>query len=74
MTWLEAVEMSTVIILTTDDVSFKGLRRAVHDDCLVLHEAMLLGEDANTVLNGDLVIPREKVLAIQVLVPREGGR
>lgn len=67
MSWLDALEMSTVIVLTTDDVSFKGLRRAVHDDCLVLHEAMVLGEDANTVLNGDLVIPREKVLAVQVI-------
>lgn len=67
MSWLEALEMSTVIVLTTDDVSFKGLRRAVHDDCLVLHEAILLGEEAATVLNGDLVIPREKVLAVQVI-------
>lgn len=67
MTWLDAVTMDTVIVLTTDDVSFKGLRRAVHDDCIVLHEALVLGEDAATVLNGDVVIPRERVLAVQLV-------
>ncbi len=65
--WLDAVTMSTVIVLTTDDVSFKGLQRAVHDDCLILHAAMVLETDSTTVLNGDLVIPREKVLAVQLI-------
>jgi hypothetical protein len=67
VTWLDGVEMSTVIVLTKTDYSFKGLRRAVHDDCLILHEAMLLGDDAPQVLNGDVVIPREQVVAIQVV-------
>lgn len=67
MTWLDDVQMDTVIVLTTDDVSFKGLRRAVHDDCLVLHEAIVLGDEVSTVLSGDVVIPREKVLAVQVV-------
>ena len=69
MTWLDAVTLDTVIVLTTDDVSFKGLRRAVHDDCIVLHEAMVLETDATVVLNGDVVIPREKVLAVQLVTP-----
>lgn len=68
MTWLDAIDMSTVIVLTTDDVSFKGRRRAVHDDCLILHEAHVLQDEGiATVLNGDVVIPREKVLAVQVV-------
>jgi hypothetical protein len=67
VTWLDQVTFQTVIVLTTEGHSFKGLRRAVHDDCIVLHEAMLLEEDSSTVLNGDFVIPREKVLGIQVI-------
>ncbi len=65
--WLDDVQMKTIIVLTTDDVSFKGLRRAVHDDCLILHEAHVLETDSTTVLNGDVVIPREKVLAVQLI-------
>jgi hypothetical protein len=67
--WLADVEMSTVIVLTTADVSFRGLRAAVHDDCLVLSEAVLMGDESNTVLNGNVVIPRERVLAVQVVAP-----
>lgn len=65
--WLSDLTLQTVIVLTTDGHSFKGLKRAVHDDCIVLYEAMLLEENSNSVLNGDFLIPREKVLGIQII-------
>ena len=68
MTWLDELTLETVIVSTTDDgPSIKGLKRAVHDDGIVLTQAALLEDDALSVLNGDVFIPREKVLLVQLL-------
>lgn len=76
--WLQDVEMSTVIVLTKGDTSFKGLKRAVHDDCIVLHQAMVLQEEpvgghTTAMIDGDLVIPREQVLGIQLITVAEAA-
>ena len=65
--WLDEVEMSTVIVVTTNGESFKGLKRAVYDDCIVLRDVMLLEENSTAMINGDFVIPRDKVLGIQLI-------
>lgn len=69
MTWLDAVSLETVIVHVTDGPSLKGLREVVHDDCLVLRDALVFHEeDAPQQLDGLLVVPREKVLFVQVVV------
>lgn len=67
MTWLQDLTLDTVIAHTTHGPSIKGLCVAAHDDCLVLRKAMAL-EDPPVMLNGDVVIPRERLLFMQ-LVP-----
>lgn len=70
MTWLDELELNTVILhLTHDGPSLKGLRTAVHDDCVVLRDAMVLEPEGQVLLDGDVVVPRERVLYIQ----RVGG-
>jgi hypothetical protein len=68
MTWLDDLTLDTVIVHTTNDgPSIKGLAAVVHDDCIVLREAIVLGEAALEILNGNVVIPRERVLFMQVV-------
>lgn len=64
MTWLDQLELNTVVVFVDDGPSVKGVKSAVHDDCLVLCDAYAL-EDKPTMLGGDLVIPRERVVMIQ---------
>lgn len=71
MTWLDALTMETVVVHTTDGTSLKGVRSAVHDDCLVLRDVIVLGEE-DAVLNGEIVVPRERVSFMQ-LVPAAGA-
>lgn len=73
MTWLDDLTLETVIVHTRDDMSFKGLKSSVYDDCLVLKEARVLeGEGVSSVINGEVVIPRERVHFVQIL-PSEGA-
>lgn len=68
MTWLDALVLETVIVHTTDGMSFKGLKSTVYDDALVLREARVLQDEGlSTVLNGEVAIPRERVHFIQLL-------
>jgi hypothetical protein len=68
MTWLENVTLETVIVHTTAGESFKGLKQTVYDDSLILTDARLLdGEGMSSVINGEVVIPRERVHFIQRL-------
>jgi hypothetical protein len=68
MTWLDELTLETVIVSTTDGgPSIKGLKRAVHDDGIVLTQAALLEDESLSVLNGDVFVPREKVLLVQLL-------
>lgn len=67
MTWLADLTLDTVIVHTVDGPSLKGLKSVVHDDCIVLREVLVLGDDTAT-LNGEIVVPREQVAFMQ-LVP-----
>lgn len=69
MTWLDDLTLETVIVHLVDDgPSIKGLKRSVYDDCLVLVEARVLeGEGMSKVLEGEIAIPREQVMFMQVL-------
>jgi hypothetical protein len=64
--WLDALTLETVIV-HTDSASFKGLKAAVHDDCIVLRDALLLEPEAQTLIDGQIVIPREQVQYLQIV-------
>jgi hypothetical protein len=45
MTWLDAVTLETVVVHLDNGPSMKGLKQTVHDDCLVLRDALVFHED-----------------------------
>lgn len=65
--WLDGLTLSTVIVHTKSGESIKGVKSAVHDDCIVLREAFMLGIEGQTALGGDVPIPRENVAFMQVV-------
>ena len=68
MAWLDDLTFSTVIVHTTDDgPSLKGVRQAVHDDAIVLRDVFVLDDNATDMLKGSVVVPREKVLFMQLV-------
>ncbi len=67
MTWLAALTLETVIVHTTSGPSVKGLKAAVHDDCIVLRDAVLLEDTGVAVLDGDIAVPREQVAFMQLV-------
>lgn len=70
MTWLAELTLDTVVVHTTQGSSLKGNLRTVYTDCLVLTEArMLLDEGMSQQLNGEIVIPRERVHFMQTVQP-----
>lgn len=67
-TWLDDLTLQTVLVHTTNDMTFRGLKSSVYDDCIVLREARVLEtESISAVLEGEVVIPREQVHFMQVL-------
>jgi len=67
MTWLDELTLNTVIVHTTDGMSFRGLKRGVYDDALMLWQAAVVEDSGVTMLDGDVIIPREKVHFIQAV-------
>ncbi len=66
MTWLDDLSLSTVIVHTTDGMSW--LKASVYDDSIVLREARVLQDDGVTEqLNGEIAIPRERVHFLQLV-------
>ena len=69
MRWLRQLVKETVIVhLVGDEPSFKGVLGAVHTDCLVLWEVQVLDSETRTTIDGELVVPRERVSYLQRLV------
>lgn len=68
MTWLDEVTLETVVVHVDNGPSMRGLKQTVHDDCLIVRDALVFHEnDAPQQLDGLLVIPRERILFIQAL-------
>ena len=69
MTWLDDITLETVVVHTDSGPSLKGLKTAVHDDCLILRDVLVLTEDddAPEQLGGLYLVPRERVIGIQIL-------
>lgn len=68
MTWLDAVTLETVVVNVDNGPSLRGLKAAIHDDCLVLRDVLVFHEDNSPEqLNGLYLVPRERVIGIQIL-------
>jgi hypothetical protein len=68
VTWLDALTLETVVLhMTHDGPSLKGLKVAVHDDCIIMRDVVALGDEVSDVLDGQVVVPRERVLFLQVV-------
>ena len=69
MTWLDDVTLETVLVHVDSGPSLRGLKAAIHDDCLVLRDVLVLQEegDAPQQLGGLYLVPRERVIGIQLL-------
>jgi hypothetical protein len=52
MTWLDDLTLDTVIVHTTDGPSLKGLKQAVHDDCIVLRDVSCLRARRQEMIQG----------------------
>lgn len=68
MTWLKALTLDTVVVHTRDGYSMRGVKVAVHDDCIVLRDVMVLEtESPQEIVNGMIVVPRENVSFMQLI-------
>lgn len=66
MTWLDDVIFETVIVhMVNNGPSLKAPKVAVHDDCLILRDALVLEPEGNQMIGGEIVIPREQVMFVQ---------
>ena len=66
--YLRGLEAETVVLHTTDDKSFRGVLVAAHADVYVLRHAALLGSDANVDVDGELLVPVNRVAFWQRIV------
>lgn len=73
MRWLKRLTARTVVVHLTDDESIRGVLVGVYDDCLVLRHAAYLGVKAVDTIDGEAVIPRDKVAWMQNLPAGEGS-
>jgi hypothetical protein len=70
MTWLDDLTLDTVVVHLTTGRSLKGNKRSVYDDSIVLADArVLMDEGMSQMLNGEVILPRERVEFIQTVPP-----
>jgi len=67
MGWFNRLVRETVVIHTTDGGSLRGVLMEVHRDCLILAHAMYLAGDQQTPVDGEAIVPRERVSWLQRL-------
>ena len=73
MRWLKRLTARTVVVHLTDDESIRGVLVGVYDDCLVLKHAAYLRANAADAIDGEAVIPRDKVAWMQNLPTGESA-
>ena len=71
MRWINQLRFHTVIVHTTVGSSIKGVMTGTYKDSVVLSHAEFLTGDTTTSIDGDAVIPRERVAWIQTLTSKE---
>lgn len=67
MRWIDRLVRRSVVIHTTNGMSIRGVMVGAYRDSLVLSHAEFLGGDSVEPVDGDVVIPRERVAWMQTL-------
>lgn len=72
MKWINNLRAHTVVVHTTAGSSLRGVMVGTYTDSVVLSHVEFLAGDTTTTIDGDAVIPRDKIAWIQTLseVPR----
>lgn len=67
MRWIPRLIRREIITHLTDGQSIRGMLAGEYRDSLVLSHAAYLGSEGSMRVDGEVVIPRDKVAWIQVL-------
>lgn len=67
MGWIKRLSAETVVVHLTTGASIRGVMTGVHRDCLVLVHGAYLGTESVETVDGEIVVPRERVAWIQHL-------
>lgn len=67
MRWISRLVRRTIVVHMTDGQSIRGVLAGEYRDCLVLIHASYLGSESVTKVDGEVVVPRERVGWIQDL-------
>lgn len=66
MRWLNRQLTNTVVVHTTAKESIRGVLVGVYSDCVVIaHAYYLHAESAPTEIDGEAIVPRERVAWVQ---------
>ncbi len=65
--WIDRLVRRNVVVHMTTGASVRGVLVGAHRDCLVLSHVAYLGADAVETVDGEVVVPRERVAWIQTL-------
>lgn len=67
MRWIDRLIRRSVVVHTTVGSSVRGVLVGAYRDCIVLAHAEFLGSDSVQPLDGDVVVPRERIAFMQAL-------
>lgn len=67
MRWIDRLTRRTVVVHTTNGMSVRGVLVGAYRDCLVLSHATFLGVETAEQIDGEAVIPRDRVAWLQTL-------
>lgn len=66
--WVDSLTLETFVVhLKSGSQSFKGVLAAVHEDCLVLRDVIVLEPESQISLAGEITIPRDNVDFLQTV-------
>lgn len=69
--WINQLRFLTVIVHTTTSQSLRGVMTGTYKDCIVLEHAEFLSGDTTATIDGEVIVPRERVAWIQTLRAKE---
>lgn len=65
--WIDRLTRRTVVVHMTTGASVRGVLVGTYRDCLVLDHAAYLGSEAIEKVDGEVIVPRERVAWMQAL-------
>lgn len=66
--WIDQLKRRTVVVHTTNGTSLRGVLVGTYRDSLVLAHVAYLGDGGSQPVDGEVVVPRERVAWIQTLL------